>query len=182
MKSSSPKAVIRILIVMASFFMICPQIIYATWGADAGWDSSTKQGVKGNWEITWYTIIPEVTVEQSAQIDTAIENIWKTGWQVMDQYDATAEAWKNRPEMQLASGIMNRDTIMKYLEFIVKFLSQLWMAVWVIFIMFAWYKYMVSIFNWQKTWAGTIKNAIIWVIIVIFSYAILKTLTSLAWI
>jgi hypothetical protein len=43
----------------------------------------------------------------------------------MDQYDATAEAWKNRPEMQLASGIMNRDTIMKYLEFIVKFLSQL---------------------------------------------------------
>jgi hypothetical protein len=84
--------------------------------------------------------------------------------------------------MQLASGIMNRDTIMKYLEFIVKFLSQLWMAVWVIFIMFAWYKYMVSIFNWQKTWAGTIKNAIIWVIIVIFSYAILKTLTSLVWI
>ena len=74
---------------------------------------------------------------------------------------------------------MDRDVIIDYLKFVVKFLSEAWLAVWVIFIMLAWYKYMIAVFNWLKAPTGTIKNAIIWVIIIIFSYAILKTLTSL---
>ena len=37
---------------------------------------------------------------------------------------------------------------------------------------------MVSVFNWGKLPTETVKNAIIWVIIVIFSFAIMKTLTS----
>lgn len=82
---------------------------------------------------------------------------------------------------RLASWILIRDDIPNVLVLVVQFLSQLGLVVWVIFIMYAWYKYMLSVFNWWKAPNSTIKNAIIWVIIVIFSYAILKTLTSFIW-
>lgn len=82
---------------------------------------------------------------------------------------------------RLASWILIRDDIPNVLVLVVQFLSQLGLVVWVIFIMYAWYKYMLSVFNWWKAPNSTIKNAVIWVIIVIFSYAILKTLTSFIW-
>lgn len=82
---------------------------------------------------------------------------------------------------RLASWILIRDDIPNVLVLVVQFLSQLGLVVWVIFIMYAWYKYILSVFNWWKAPNSTIKNAIIWVIIVIFSYAILKTLTSFIW-
>ncbi len=133
-------------------------------------------------EISWYTIVPELTEEESKEVDAAIEEIWSTPQEVMDNYREQAEKRKDDPNKQIASWIMNWDTIIEYLKFVAKFLSELWMAVWVIFIMFAGYKYMVSVFNWLKAPTGTIKNAIFWVIIVIFSFAIFKTLTSLVWI
>lgn len=129
--------------------------------------------------IDWIQIIPELEDDELTEVQQAVAEIWQTWWSVMDTYKK--KAVELTTEQQLASWIMNRDTIVNYLVYVIKFLSQLWIVIGVVFIMYAWYKYMISIFNWFKTPSTTIKNAIIWVIIVIFSYAIMKILTSLVW-
>ena len=131
-------------------------------------------------KVDWFNILPELKEKEITEVDQKIAQIWQTWWKVWESYISWASELST--SQQIASWIMNRDTIMNYLVFIVQFLSQLWLVVWTLFIIYAWYKYMLSIFNGWKVPSETIKNAIIWVIIVIFSYAIMKTLTSLIWI
>lgn len=126
-----------------------------------------------------FTILPALEDGEITETNDKIKKIWEEWWKVNENYVATAKELK-LPQ-QLNSWIMNWDTILDYLAYIVKFLSQLWLVVWVVFIMYAWYKYMVSVFTWWKPSSKAVKNAIIWVIIVIFSYAIMKTLTSIIW-
>ena len=127
--------------------------------------------------VNWFDIIPEV--EDISKIDEAVARIWSWWGEVNDRYNEEAEGLTTSES--LASWIMNWDTIMNYLWYIIKFISQLWLVVWAAFIMYAWYKYMTSVFNWGKTPSSTLTNAIIWVTIVIFSYAIMRVLTSLIW-
>lgn len=128
-------------------------------------------------EVDWFNILPELEESEVKNVSQKISEIWQTWWSVWDNYNKAASSLTTSE--QVASWIMNRDTIMNYLVFIVQFMSQLWLVVWTLFIMYAWYEYMLSVFKWWKLPTETVKNAIIWVIIVIFSYAILKTLTSL---
>ena len=130
-------------------------------------------------EVSWFDIMPKLTWGQINKINGIISGISHSGWNVRKLYNS----WANELDTpsQLASGIMNRDTILNYIVFVVKYLSQLGLLVWACFIMYAWYRYMLSIFNWWKTPSSTLKNAIIWVIIVIFSYAIMRILTSIIW-
>lgn len=124
-------------------------------------------------------IMQELTEEEALEADSEIERVWEP-WKVNDNINEAA----NRLPIRIAwaTWIMNRNTIMNYLISVVKFLSQLWLVVWLWFIMYAWYKCILSVFEWGRTPSSTLKNAIIWIIIVIFSYAIIKTLTSIIWI
>ena len=126
-----------------------------------------------------FSILPALEEENIETINQKIDDIWKEWWKVNEKYVKAASGLKLQE--QLNSWIMNWNTILDYLAYIVKFLSQLWLVVWVVFIMFAWYKYMTSVFTWWKPSSNMVKNAIIWVIIVIFSYTIMKTLTSIIW-
>ena len=126
-----------------------------------------------------FSILPTLEDDEITEINKKIDDIWSEWWKVNEKYIKAAEELE-LPK-QLNSWIMNWNTILDYLAYVVKFLSQLWLVVWVIFIMYAWYKYMLSVFTWWKPSSKTVKNAIIWVIIVIFSYAIMKTLTSIIW-
>ena len=132
-------------------------------------------------EVDWFEIMPKLTPEEIVDVNTKIQEIWEAPWHVREKYNETANSTWFTTQKQIASWIMNRDTIMNYLVFIVKFLSQLWLLVWAWFIIYAWYKYMLSVFNWWKAGGSTLKNAIIWVVIVIFSYAIMRILTSIIW-
>ena len=129
-------------------------------------------------KVDWFNIMPELTEKEINSGNEAVATIWKTWWNVWYEYNKAASGLST--SQQIATWIMNWDTIMNYLVFIVQFLSQLWLVVGFGFIMYAGYKYMLSVFSWWK-WASNtpIKNAIIWIIIVIFSYAIMKTLTSI---
>jgi hypothetical protein len=128
-------------------------------------------------EVDWFNILPELSETAIDDANNAIYKVWYEWGHVRENYNDIADKiWTSE---QIASWIMNRDTIMNYLVFIVKFLSQLWLFVWFGFIIYAGYTYMLSIFNWNQAKFGTVKNAIIWIIIVIFSYAIMKTLTSI---
>jgi len=130
-------------------------------------------------KVDWFNIMPELTKKEIDSNHEAITSIWQSWWEVWKKYNEIASSWDFSTSQQITTGIMNWDTIMNYLVFIVQFLSQLWLVVWFWFIMYAWYTYMLSVFNWLQTKSSTIKNAIIWIIIVIFSYAIMKTLTSI---
>lgn len=129
--------------------------------------------------IDGYTILPALDSDDIRIVNEANERIAESPQHVMKQYNE--EANKLTTEQQLASWIMNWNTIMNYIVYVVKFLSQIWLAIGAIFIMYAWYQYMLSVFSWKNAPSGTIKNAIIWVFIVIFSYAILKAMMSLVW-
>ena len=128
-------------------------------------------------DVDWFSIMPKLSDKEIVDVSEKIEWIWHTWWSVWSEYTKAASGMS--VQEQVASWIMNRDTIMNYLVFLVKFLSQLWLTVGAIFIMYAWYIYMLSVFKLKGSPTSAIKNAIIWVIIVIFSYAILKFLTSL---
>jgi hypothetical protein len=47
-------------------------------------------------------------------------------------------------------------------------------------IVYAWYLYSTTVFGWwdASKWNKAIKDAIIWILIVSFSYAIMKFLTA----
>ena len=129
-------------------------------------------------DVDWFNIMPKLKAGEVSELNQAITEIWSKWWEVWKTYNQKAQAMDTDTKKQIASWIMSWNTILNYLVLVVKFLSQLWLFVWAVFIMIAWYKYMVSVFNWGKLPTETVKNAIIWVIIVIFSFAIMKTLTS----
>ena len=129
--------------------------------------------------IDWFNITQKLTTWEVEHTNRRIKFLSANPWKFWDNYQkahADLNFWE-----RLASGILQMDDILNYMTFLVGFLSQLWMVVWVIFIMYAWYKYMLSVFNWGKAPSSTLKNAIIWIIIIIFSYAIMKILISIIW-
>jgi hypothetical protein len=130
-------------------------------------------------EVDGFNIMPELDDNELWKINDQIKTIWSEAWHVMDHYNEEASNMKTSE--QLASWVMNRDTIMNYLIFFVQFLSQIWLVVWTVFIMYAGYKYMLSAFGKGGVSSKIIVNAIIWVLIIIFSYAIMRILTSFIW-
>jgi len=126
-----------------------------------------------------FNITRELTDNEITKVNRRIKIISWDPWNVSSNIHKAHEDL-NLFE-RLASWILEIEDIMDYLVLVVKFLSQLWLVVWMIFIMYAWYQYIISVFNWWKAPSNTVKNAIIWVIIVIFSYAIMRFLTSIIW-
>lgn len=159
----------KIWLIITSFYIFCTILIPNNIKAD------------NDLEVDWFNILPELTESEISWINKKIEDIWQTWWHVREKYNDYASGMSTSDK--IASWIMDWDTIMDYIVFLINFLSQLWITVWVVFIMFAWYKYMVSVFDWWKAWnsSSIVKNAIIWVVIVIFSYAIMRILTSVIW-
>lgn len=145
--------------------------------------SSNTANADSNLKVKWFNIMPEISAEDTAELNTKITDIWSEWWHVWEKYNKSAkELWDNeKTDSQVASWIMNWDTVMNYLVFIVQFLSQLGLVVWAAFIMYAGYKYIVSLFEWWKVPSATVKNAIIWILVIIFSYAIMRILTSFIW-
>ena len=123
-------------------------------------------------------IIPKS--DNEAGVIQAVDNVAASWWHVRDVYNQEAKkmAWKVGD--QLASWIMTRDTLLDYVVYLIKFLSQVWLVIWTAMILYAWYLYATTIFwSWDATkWKKAIKDAIIWVVVIIFSYAIMKLLIS----
>ena len=125
------------------------------------------------------TVIDKVSDEEAEHVNRRIQFIWANPWKVWTNIHKAHEDLSFSERR--ASGIIEIDDIMNYMVHVVQFLSQLGLVVWMIFIMYAWYKYAMSVFNWWSVPSATVKNAIIGILIVIFSYAIMKILTSFVW-
>ncbi|GHW02477.1 hypothetical protein AGMMS50249_2630 [candidate division SR1 bacterium] len=125
-----------------------------------------------------FGILPEKdkTDQELANIITGIS---QTGGNVVNEYNKQASGL-SLPD-QLATGIMNWDTIIYYLVYLIKFLSQLGMFIGGIMIIYAGYLYATSIFGGkgETTAKQAIKNAIIGVVVITFAYAIMKIFTAM---
>ena len=127
-----------------------------------------------------FEIIPEATSQ--ATVDKAVKAVGADGGNVRDNYNkqATSAELKNSVGNQLASGIMTRDTLLDYVVYLVRFLSQIGLVIGVMMIIYAGYLYASSVFSPSNMSKGksALTNAIIGVLVVAFSYAIMKLLTS----
>lgn len=125
-----------------------------------------------------FEIIPEATSQ--TKVDTAVESVWAEGGKVRDSYNKQAEKMENSVGDQIASGIMTRDTLLDYIVYLVRFLSQIGLVIGVVMIIYAGYLYASSIFSPSNMSKGksALINAIVGVLVVAFSYAIMKILTS----
>lgn len=124
-----------------------------------------------------FEIIPKTT---SGGVEAAVEAVGQTGGSVRDTYNEQAKAMEGKVGDQIASGIMTRDTLLDYIVYLVRFLSQIGIVIGVLMIIYAGYLYASSIFSPSNMSKGksAITNAIIGVLVIAFSYAIIKLLTS----
>lgn len=125
-----------------------------------------------------FEIIPKAS--SGGKVEAAVEAVGETWWSVRDTYDKKATEMKNNVGDQIASGIMTRNTLLDYIVYIVRFLSQIGLVIGVIMIIYAGYLYASSVFSASNMSKGksAITNAIIGVLVIAFSYAIMKILTS----
>lgn len=124
-----------------------------------------------------FEIIPEAS--DADQVVKSVNTVGNAGGNVRDTYNEQAEKLETVGN-QLASGIMTRDTLLNYVVYLVKFLSQIGIVIGVVMIIYAGYMYASSVFSSGNMAKGkkALTNAIIGVLVVAFSYAIMKVLTS----
>lgn len=118
-------------------------------------------------------IIPAVDTEVIGQSQDYI--IDSNEWSVRDRFNEQAETLST--DEQIVSGIMTWDTILDYGVKILQFLSQAGIAVWWIMFIYTGYKYIMSIIGGSEPSKDLITNAIIGILVIIFSYAIMRLLT-----
>lgn len=141
-------------VIYADEFVIIPE----------SWQWSSKSG----W---WYTDPDEVAQQAVKEVTQA------SAWSLWSKYNEKAKEMDDNIWAQIASWIMTWDTLLNYVIYIIKFLSQAWLVVWAASIIFWWYKYWLQVFTWNaQEGSRAIKFAIIWVLIIIFSYGIMKIL------
>ena len=127
-----------------------------------------------------FEIIPKAS--SGGWVESAVKTVGSEWWDVWKNYNEQAEKMEGKGKVgdQLASGVMTRNTLLNYIVYLVKFLSQIGIVIGVIMIIYAWYLYASSVFNPSNMSKGksAITNAIIGVLVIAFSYAIMKLLTS----
>lgn len=125
-----------------------------------------------------FEIIPEAT--SGGGVIQSVQNVWEKGGSVWDIYNKEADTMSWKVGDQLASGIMTWDTLLEYIVYLVRFLSQIGIVIGVVMIIYAGYLYATSVFSSGNMGKGktAITNAIIGVLVIAFSYAIMKLLTS----
>lgn len=120
-------------------------------------------------------IIPQVDQWTLWNINTAIQSK-DDSRHVWDIYNDQA-SWLNTAE-QIASGVMTWNTILNYGVYILKFLSQAWLLVGALMFIYTGYKYIMSVITGDgEPDKKLIQNAIYGILIIIFSYAIMRILT-----
>lgn len=126
-----------------------------------------------------FSLTPEAETNTGEQVNI-ITGISATWGNVINKYNEEADRLENDLWTQLATGVMNRNTLLNYMVYVIKFLSQLGIFIGAAMIIYAGYLYATQVFGWEVNKANTaIKHAIIWVIVITFAYAILKIFTAM---
>lgn len=127
-----------------------------------------------------FELIPETKSDDWKWDVTDLQEI-RPKWDFWQEYNDAADKYAQEKDWlgkMLASGIVSWDTILLLLTKVIKFVSNAALVVGSWMFIYAWYMYIIAAISWDEGWTGkansAIKNAVIWVVIVIFSYAIQK--------
>lgn len=126
----------------------------------------------------------EIIPKAKTDVVEPVEKIGNAWWHVWDEYNKAAADLQKTKDLwaQMASWIFTRDTLLDYLAYLIKFLSEIGIFVGACFIVYAGYLYATSVFTWNSNSTSdgnkAIKNAIVWVLVITFSYAIMKAITA----
>ncbi len=120
-------------------------------------------------------IIPQVDDSVVSETNTDITET-SNGESVRNTYNDKAEQLTT--EEQVVTGVMTRDTIFNYLVVVLKFLSQAGLLMGGLMFVYTGYRYIMSIITGDgEPSKDNIKYAIYGILIIIFSYAIMRLLT-----
>ncbi len=129
--------------------------------------------------ISWFaladddiSIIPKWDTTNAAQ---KVEQV-SSGWKVWETYRDIVDNGDLSLGDQLASWIMSRDTILDYCVYLAKFLWELALLLWAMAIIFMWYKRIFR--NLKPQSDNPLWKIILWLLIIIFAYAIVKLIWS----
>lgn len=135
--------------------------------------------------LSWYASAVENTFDIIPKTETDVSSdvteVGKAGGGVWDKLNEKAKKYEENDDIgaQFASGAFTRNTLLNYVIYLVRFLSQIALVIGAGMIVVAGYKYAQAAFGGGVGKASEdIKNAIIGVLIVIFSYAIMRILTE----
>lgn len=133
--------------------------------------SSVAFAVDNNFEI-----IPSSKTDVSADVT----EVGKAGGGVWEKLNKKAAGYEEKKDIgaQFASGAFTWNTLLNYVVYLVRFMSQIALVIGAAMIIWAGYKYAQGAFTGKAGGSEEIKNAIVGVLIVIFSYALIKILTS----
>lgn len=121
-------------------------------------------------------IIPSLSDEQIEKLGDVQDRIM-TGDEKSVWTKYNTEAKKLSTEEQFVSGVMTWDTIFDYAIIFLKFLSEAGIAIGGLQIIRVGYQYIMSVINGENPHQNLIKQAIIGILVIIFSYAIMRILT-----
>ena len=125
--------------------------------------------------LWWFTqaqsLIP-ADVSDTAEIISWVSQ-W---WHVLENQKNLIKSWKLTTAQQINTWIMSRDTILDYCVFLVKFLWEVALLIWAVAIIYLWYKRITKNVFWESPKGLTM--IVIWILVVIFAYVIVKLLWS----
>ncbi len=99
-------------------------------------------------------------------------------WTVWDRYNKKTKAYSGDLGAQFATGIFSRDGVLDYVVYIIRFISQMGLVIGAWMIIYTGYKYASAVFSGKTPSTDMIRNALGGILVVIFSYAIIRILTS----
>lgn len=117
------------------------------------------------------SVIPEWESNDNAWSYVSGVSVW---WKVLEMQKDLA--WHLSLPDQFKTWIMNWDTILDYSAYLVKFLWELALFAWAVAIIFLWYKRITKNVLWESP-KGLVM-VIVWVLVVIFAYVIVKLIWS----
>ena len=126
-----------------------------------------------------FEIIPKVDPSDLQDINKAILDPEKND-DIRDIYNQQADtlgAQEGGTALQVTSGVMNRDTIINYAIMVLRFLSQLGLLIGWLMIVYTGWKYIMAVISGDSPPSSDlIINAIKGILVIIFSFAILRIL------
>ncbi len=121
-------------------------------------------------------IMPKVTTNEIESAQKAVQWSSSDTSTVWDRYNNTAKDLNT--QTQIVTGVMTWDTILNYLVILLRFLSQIGIVIGSLMFIYVGYQYIMSVITGDSEPSkDLIKNAIIGIIVIIFSYAIMRILT-----
>ncbi len=136
---------------------------------------------------TDFEVIPEANSKNlGGEVDcvawTTTTGCATKGKTVRDRYNNQSKIYDNarKPDLwaSFATGIFSRNSVLEYIIYIVKFISEIGLVIGAGMIIYAGYKYASAVFSGKSPSFSMVKDAIIGVLVIIFSYAIIKALSA----